>query len=115
MLKFLQLFSPSTCGFRMIEAAEAFETPPLSRAARRYAVVAFCFLLATAALLVIASLVDVFANARLLSEKFGWAGIACLIVCVYSGLLYKDANRRAAQIAAAEQSPEPQGSHDSGH
>ena len=96
MFKFLQLFSPTVLGMRAIEAAEAFETPPLSRAARRYAVIAVCCLLAAATLLVTAAVVDVFADARPLSEKFGWSGVVCLTTCVYCGLRYRDANQRIA-------------------
>jgi hypothetical protein len=114
ILRFLQLLSPSSFGIRMIEVAEAFETPPSSNAARRYAAVAFCCLLAGASLLVTAALVDAFANARPLSESFGWAGIACLVVCVCSGLGYKDANRRAVGSRLAEQAPETVDSHDRG-
>ena len=114
MLKFLQLFSPSTFGIRVIEAAEAVETPPLSRAARRYAVIALSCLLAAAALLVTAGLVDTFANARPLSEKFGWAGIVWLILCVYCGLRYKDTNRCAVRRSLAEQVPQAEGGRDPG-
>jgi hypothetical protein len=114
MLKFLQLFSPSTFGIRMIEAAEGFETPPLSRAARRYAVIALCSLLAAVALLVTAALVDTFAEARPLSEKFGWAGVVCLILCVYCGLRYKAANACAVKRALAEQVPPGEGGPDPG-
>ena len=109
MLKFLQLFDPSTFGVEMVEAAEAFETPALSRAARRYAVIAFCCLLAGSALLVTAALVDALAGARGLSEKFGWAGIGCLVVCVHSGLRYKAANRRAVERWLAEREAEAEG------
>jgi hypothetical protein len=112
MLKFLQLLSPSTFGIRMIEAAEAFETLPLSRSARRHAVIALCCLLAGATLLVTAALVDTFANIRPLSEACGWAGIACLVLCVCSGLRYKAANRRAARRVLPEQVPETTDSDD---
>lgn len=91
MLKFLSLFSPTIFGMRMIEAAEAFETPPSSRAARRYGVTAICYLVATATLLLTAALVDTLAKARPLSEIFGWTGIVCLNLCVYCGLRYKAA------------------------
>ena len=114
MLKFVQLFSPSTFGVEMIEAAEAFENPPLSRAARRYAVITLCCLLAGAALLVTAALIDTFANVRPLSEKFGWAGIVCMILCVYCGLRYKDANRCAVKRWLAEQVPQAEGDRDPG-
>ncbi len=102
LLQFLSLLSPESFGIRMIEAAEAFETPPLSATARRYAAVAVCCLLTGAALLVTAALVDWLANARPLSEKFGWAGLGCLVVCVYSGLRYKDANRCTIQRTQTE-------------
>ena len=97
MIQFLQLFTPEFVGLRMCEAAEAFDTPPLNRAARRYGGAAICFLLAGAALLLTAALVDWLANARGLSEGFGWAGIACLNLSVYCGLRYKAANAQAQQ------------------
>jgi hypothetical protein len=112
LLTFLQLFSPSTFGIRMVQAAEAFETPPLSRAARRHAVAALCCLLAGAALLLTAALVDAFADLRPLSEKCGWAGIACLVVCVYSGLRYKVANRIAVEGMLVERAREKMDNHD---
>jgi hypothetical protein len=97
ILRFVQLFSPVACGFRMVQAAEAFETPPLNRSARRHALIATCSLLAGAALLLTAALIDTLAKARPLSEKVGFAGIVCLILCVHSGLCYKDANSRPPQ------------------
>jgi hypothetical protein len=92
MIQLLRMLSPTIWAIRMYEAAEAFETPPRTRAACRYGALALCLLMAAAALLLTAALVDTFANARLLSERFGWAGIACLILCVYCGLRYKAAN-----------------------
>ena len=92
MIQLLQMLSPTFWGFRMCEAAEAFDTPPVTRVAWRYGALALCFLMAAAALLLTAALVDRFANARFLSERFGWAGIACLNLCVYFGLRYKAAN-----------------------
>lgn len=117
MLNFLQLFSlfsPETFGIRAIEAAEAFDTPPQSRTARRYATIAFGCLFVGAVLLVTAALVDVFANARPLSEIFGWAGIVCLILSVYGGLRYKAANRYAAERSLTEQMPQADRDCDSG-
>ena len=92
ILRFLQLFSPIACGVRMIEAAEAFETPPLNPVARRQAWIAGCSLLIGASLLLAAALIDMLANSRPLSEKVGIAGLLCLILSVHSGLCYKDAN-----------------------
>jgi hypothetical protein len=91
-LNFLELFSPVRFGTRMIEAAEAFETPPFSRAARRHAAIAVGSLLAGAALLLAAAVIDTLAKARPLAEKVGFGGIFCLILCVHSGLCYKGAN-----------------------
>jgi hypothetical protein len=79
----------------MIEAAQAFETPPLNPMARRHTWIAGCSLPAAAALLLTAALVDVLANARPLSEAIGCVGILCLVLCVHSGLRYKDANAQA--------------------
>lgn len=104
MFKLLQLFSPSILGIRMIDAAEAFETPPLSKTARRYAAMAFCSLLAAAGLLLTAALVDTIPGARPLCEALGWAGLLCLILCVYCGLRYKDANRSTIEQILAEDS-----------
>lgn len=92
MIQLLKFLSPTFWGIRMYAAAEAFDTPPLTRVARRYGALALCFLMAAAALLLTAALVDTFANARLLSERFGGAGIACLNLSVYCGLRYKAAN-----------------------
>lgn len=92
LLRFLQLFSPLGWGARMIEAAEAFETPPLNRAARRHAIIAVCFLMTGAALLLAAALIETLAKNRPLSEAVGLPGILCLILGVHSGLSYKDAN-----------------------
>ena len=92
LLRFLQLFSPLGFGVRMVEAAEAFETPPLNPVARRHAWIAVCSLLAAATLLLTAALIDALAQARPLSEAVGFAGVLCLILCVHSGLCYKDAN-----------------------
>lgn len=103
MLKFLRLLSPSICGRRLIEAAEAFEDPPLNRAARRYAVMSVCLLVATAALLLTAALVDTLANARPMSEAIGWTGIVCMNLCIYSGLRYRAANRRCSERNARSQ------------
>lgn len=105
MLRFLQLFSSINFGIRAVEAAEAFETKPLSRAARWYAAVSLCCLLAGASLLVTAAVVDTYSDARPLSERFGFAGIVSLIVCVYSGLCYKDVNTSTAQKMRSEPSP----------
>jgi len=76
----------------MVEAAEAFETPPLNRAARRHAIIAVCSLLTGAALLLAAALIETLAKNRPLSETVGFPGILFLILCVHSGLCYKDAN-----------------------
>ncbi|MGH7137089.1 MAG: hypothetical protein ACREHD_15215 [Pirellulales bacterium] len=92
VLRFLQLFSPIAFGIRMIEAAEAFETPPRNPVARRQGWIAGCSLLTGAALLLAAALIDTLANARPLSEKIGFSGLLCLIVTVHSGLCYKDSN-----------------------
>ena len=92
LLRFLQLFSPLGRGVRMVEAAEAFETPPLNRAARRHPIIAVCSLLTGAALLLAAALIETLAKNRPQSEAVGFLGILCLILCVHSGLRYKDAN-----------------------
>lgn len=91
-LRFLKLFSPIAWGVDMVEAAEAFETPPLNRAARRHALIAVCSLLASAAFLLTAALIDTLARARPMAEIVGFAGLVCLVLCVHSGLCYKDAN-----------------------
>lgn len=92
LLRFLRLFSPLGWGVRMIEAAEAFETPPLNRESRRHAMIAGCALMCGTALLLTAALIDTVAKDRPLSETVGFAGIFCLNLCVHSGLCYKDAN-----------------------
>ena len=115
LLELLLLMSPETFGVRMIEAAEAFESPPLSRAARRWAAVAVGTLLAGAALLVTAALVNGWADGRPWSEKLGWAGLGCLVVCVFSGLRYKDANREALALARAQADQAADSDHRSAH
>ena len=112
LFRLLDLFSPSTFGVRMIEAAEAYETPPSSRAARRYAAVSVCSLLAGSALLLTAALVDTLAGNRPLSEIIGAVGIACFIICVYSGLRYKDVNGRVLEEALAEEWPDGDGTNE---
>lgn len=92
LLRFLQLFSPLGWGVRMVEAAEAFETPPLNRAARRQVIIAVCSLVTGAALLLAAALFETLATTRPLSEAVGLPGILCLILCVHSGRPYKGAN-----------------------
>lgn len=92
LLRLLQLFSPIAWGVGMVQAAEAFETPPRNQTARRYAVATVCFLLASSVLLLAAALIDTLAKARPLSEAVGSAGLLCLIICVHSGLCFKDAN-----------------------
>ena len=92
LLRFLQLFSPLGWGIRMVEAAEAFEVPPLNPSARRHAIIAVCSLLTGAALLLAAAMIETLATNRSLSEAVGLPGILCLILCVHSGLCYKDAN-----------------------
>jgi len=77
---------------RWIAAAEAFEAPPTNPAAQRYRVIAFCFFMAFAALVLIAALVDTLAKARSVSEVFGWSGIACFQVCVFCGVRYAIVN-----------------------
>jgi hypothetical protein len=98
LLRFMQLFSPTGCAIHGLQAAEAFEVPPLNKVARRYAMIALCFLLACAAFLLAAALIDTLAKMRPLSEKVGFAGILCLILCVHSGLCYKDANSQERGI-----------------
>ena len=114
-MQLLQILSPTFWGIHACEAAEAFQTAPLTRLARRYGALALCSLLAAAALLVTAALVDALGNARDLSERFGWAGIACLNLSVYCGLCYKAANGRPQvddashlELKAAEPPVEPE-------
>lgn len=92
LLRLLQFFSPIAWGVRMVQAAEAFETPPLNQTARRHAVAAVCSLLASSVLLLAAALIDTLAKARPISEAVGFAGLLCLVICVHSGLCFKDAN-----------------------
>lgn len=92
MLKFLQLLSLMTFANKVYDAIAAFETPPLNKTARRYAIVSLCCLLLGAALVLTAAIVDVIADARNLSDMFGLAGIVCFIVCVHCGLRYKETN-----------------------
>lgn len=95
MIQFLIMLSPMLWGARFPQAAEAFETPPLTTTARRFRAIAFCLFMLAAALLLTAALVDTVANDRELSEKFGSCGIACLNLCIYCSLRYKAANERA--------------------
>ncbi|MBN1853396.1 MAG: hypothetical protein JW829_11755 [Pirellulales bacterium] len=47
-----------------------------------------------------------------MSENFGCTAIAFLIVCVYSGLRYKDANQSDVPKTLTEQASEMMGNHD---
>ncbi len=104
MIQFLVMLSPMLWGARLPQAAEAFDTTPLTPTARRFRAIAFCLFMLAAALLLTAALVDSVANGRDLSEKFGSSGIACLNLCIYCSLRYKAANDRAAmQIAESDE------------
>ena len=105
MIQFLVMLSPMLWGARLPQAAEAFETPPLTPTARRFRAIAFCLFMVAAALLLTAALVDTVANAREMSEKFGFSGIACLNLCIHCSLRYKAANERAAKQIADSYEP----------
>jgi hypothetical protein len=79
---------------KRLAAAEAFESPPISPAARRYRIVALCFFMLASALLLIAALVDTIAGSRSLSEVFGWSGIGCIQICVLCGIRYAAVNKK---------------------
>ena len=90
--EFLSLFSPWKLGFKAIEVSEAFESPAQNPAARRHGVIAFCTLLLGAALLVSAAAMNGIPNRRIMSERLGECGLVFLIICIYQGLRYKEAN-----------------------
>lgn len=77
-----------------LAAAEAFEAPPISPAARRYRIAALCLFMAASVLLLAAALVDTIAGSRSLSEVFGWSGIGCFQVCVFCGIRYAVVNKQ---------------------
>jgi hypothetical protein len=77
-----------------LAAAEAFEAPPISPAARRYRIAALCLFMAASALLLTAALVDTMAGSRSLSEVFGWSGIGCFQVSVFCGIRYAVVNKK---------------------
>ena len=74
-------------------AAEAFDSPPRNASARRWRLAALLFLLATAGLFLTAALLHTLAGRPLLGEIFGWTGIVCFELCVFSGLRYAVVNR----------------------
>ena len=113
MIQFLVMLSPMLWGVRLPQAAEAFDTPPLTPTARKFRAIAFCLFMVAAALLLTAALVDTLANARDLSEKFGFSGIVCLNLCIHCSLRYKAANDRAAkQIAESDEQMQNETQHD---
>ncbi len=77
-----------------LAAAEAFEAPPISPAARRYRIAALCLFMASSALLLTAALVDTVVGSRSLSEVFGWSGIGCLQGCSFCGIRYMAVNKK---------------------
>ena len=90
--EFFSLLSPWQSGLKSIEVAAAFESPAQNQVARRHGAIAFSALLLGAALLVAAALLNGIPNRRFVSERLGECGVACLIICVYQGLRYKEAN-----------------------
>ncbi|MEM6329867.1 MAG: hypothetical protein AAF790_06430 [Planctomycetota bacterium] len=78
-----------------LDAVEAFDTPPTSSTARRAARVTLGLFVVAAGFLFAAALLDVLAANRFASEVCGWMGIACLQLCVVSGLRYARLNRKA--------------------
>jgi len=84
-----------------LDAAEAFEAPPANPVAQRYRTIAFCFFMATSALLLSAALVDWFFNMRLVGEILGWSGIVCLHVCVICGIRYAVVNGATSDDATS--------------
>lgn len=76
-----------------LDAAEAFETPPLNPAARRWATLALVLFVTTSSLFVAAALIDWFTGNRFVSEVLGWSGIVCLQLCVVCGIRYASVNK----------------------
>ncbi len=92
LLQFLSLISPWGFAHRTLEVAEAFETPALNQIARRHSVLSLTMLVVGSTLLFVAAITNNFSNGRITSERVGACGVVCLIICVYQGLRYKEAN-----------------------
>jgi len=76
-----------------IRAAEAFETPPRNRIAKRWTTIALTLFLLASTLMLTAALVDWFTGRRFIAECLGWTGVVCLQLCVVCGVRYAVVNR----------------------
>jgi hypothetical protein len=90
----MEFLSGLFLGWRMIDAAEAFEAAPTNPTAAFYRNVALYFFLTGAFLLLAAALVDTLANNRTAYEVIGWPGIGCAQVSLFCGLRYATVNKR---------------------